>query len=62
MSRPDDVKLITGTMGKVDDDMQDLIRRLSSEGSMRADINAAVDKALNSLDALKGVIKIVKVK
>ena len=62
MSRPDDVKLITGTMGKVGDDMQDLIRRLSSEGSMRADINAAVDKALNSLDALKGVIKIVKVK
>jgi hypothetical protein len=62
MSRADDVKLITGTMSRADEDLQKLITTLTNPGSFRADINAAVDKSLDSLDALKSVIKIVKVK
>jgi hypothetical protein len=62
MSRSEDIAIISSVMKKAETDLAKLFIIMKSEGSFQRDINLAADKALDSLDALKGVVKIVKVK
>jgi hypothetical protein len=62
MSRTADVELISKTMSRTNEDLQMLLKDMATTGLDKWHINNSVDKALNSLDALKSIIKIVKVK
>jgi len=63
MTRVDDSKIIQLSWDKASHDIARLMHNLTDQSPvMQATINDAADKALDSLDALKGQIRAVKVK